>query len=110
VRILLAVNPRVPGHGKSAQGESDPKTRPKGVVDGQQVNIPVPLALRYYRLGGRGKKGDRTVRRVRASLRVACRKIRMRKPRGDAEPFLAKSLDKPPRKSSREWCWCPYQN
>ncbi len=22
-----------------------PKTRPKGVVDGQQVNIPVPLAV-----------------------------------------------------------------
>ena len=24
-----------------------PKTRPKGVVDGQQVNIPVPQLLRW---------------------------------------------------------------
>ena len=37
-------------------------------------------------MGGRGRKNDRTVRIVRASLRVACRKIRMRKPRSDAEP------------------------
>ena len=39
-------------------------------------------------MGGRGKKGHRTVRHVRASLRVACRKIRMHEPRGDAERFL----------------------
>ena len=35
--------PKVSWEGKSAQGESGPKARPKGVVDGQQVNIPVPL-------------------------------------------------------------------
>ena len=45
VRISLAVNLRFPGAGHSAQGESDPKTRPKGVVDGWQVNIPAPLLL-----------------------------------------------------------------
>ena len=28
-----------------------PKSRPKGVVDGQQVNIPVPLRARYQRRG-----------------------------------------------------------
>ena len=28
-----------------------PKSRPKGVVDGQQVNIPVPLKVRYQRWG-----------------------------------------------------------
>ena len=33
--------PRVPGEGSSAQGKSGPKARPKGVVDGQQVDIPV---------------------------------------------------------------------
>ena len=32
---------RVPARRKSAQGESAPKARPKGVVDGKQVNIPV---------------------------------------------------------------------
>ena len=42
VRIPFAESLRFPGEGKSAQGESDPKTRPKGVVDGRQVNIPAP--------------------------------------------------------------------
>ena len=36
---------RFPGLGLSPQGESGPKTRPKGVVDGKQVNIPVPELL-----------------------------------------------------------------
>ena len=33
---------RFPGEGSSAQGKSGPKPRPKGVGDGQQVDIPVP--------------------------------------------------------------------
>ena len=32
---------RIPGEGSSAQGKSGPKARPKGVADGQQVDIPV---------------------------------------------------------------------
>ena len=32
---------RIPGEGSSAQGKSGPKARPKGVADGQQVEIPV---------------------------------------------------------------------
>ena len=47
MRITSTENPRVPGPGDSAQGESDPKMRPNGVIDGQQVNIPV---LSMYRL------------------------------------------------------------
>ena len=43
MRIPFAESLRFPGEGKSAQGESVPKTRPKGVVDGQPVNIPAPL-------------------------------------------------------------------
>ena len=31
---------RIPGEGSSAQGKSGPKARPKGVADGQQVDIP----------------------------------------------------------------------
>ena len=42
VRIPSTVCLRVPGEGSSSQGKSGPKTRPKGVVDGQQVDIPVP--------------------------------------------------------------------
>ena len=32
---------RFPGEGSSARGKSGPKRRPKGVRDGQQVDIPV---------------------------------------------------------------------
>ena len=59
VRIPFAESLRFPGEGKSAQGYSAPKTRPKGVVDGQQVNIPAPpLAVDGTRtLNGMGTPG-----------------------------------------------------
>ena len=40
MRILAVESLRFPGEGSSAQGKSGPKARPKGVVDGQQVEIP----------------------------------------------------------------------
>jgi hypothetical protein len=57
---------------------------------------------RVLPMGGRGREGHRTVRLVRTSLRVACRKIRMHNPRDDVERVSAKWLDYPPRKTSRE--------
>ena len=45
VRIFAVESLRFPGEGSSAQGKSGPKERPKGVSDGQQVEIP---ALRIY--------------------------------------------------------------
>ena len=36
---------RFPGEGSSAQGKSGPKARPKGVVDGKLVDIPVPAEV-----------------------------------------------------------------
>ena len=42
VRILATENLRFPEEGSSSQGQSGPKPRPKGVGDGQQVDIPVP--------------------------------------------------------------------
>ena len=42
VRIHAVENLRFLGEGSSAQGKSGPKARPKGVVDGQQVEIPAP--------------------------------------------------------------------
>ena len=42
VRILAVESLRFPGEGSSAQGKSGPKARPRGVVDGQQVEIPAP--------------------------------------------------------------------
>ena len=46
VRILHTVCLRVPGVGSSSQGKSGPKTRPKGVADGQQVDIPALVNMR----------------------------------------------------------------
>ena len=42
VRIFTVESLRVPGEGSSAQGKSGPKARPRGVADGQLVEIPVP--------------------------------------------------------------------
>ena len=42
VRNFSVESLRFPGEGSSAQGKSGPKLRPKGVDDGQQVEIPVP--------------------------------------------------------------------
>ena len=43
VRILHTERPRIPGEGSSALGKSGPNARPKGVVDGKQADIPVPV-------------------------------------------------------------------
>ena len=42
VRIHTVECLRIPGAGLSAQGKSGAKARPKGVVDAQLVDIPVP--------------------------------------------------------------------
>ena len=42
VRIFPVECLRFPGEGSSSQGKSGPKSRPKGVDDGQLVEIPVP--------------------------------------------------------------------
>ena len=42
VRIHAVGSLRFPGEGSSAQGKSGPKSRPKGVDDGQSVEIPIP--------------------------------------------------------------------
>ena len=42
VRIPRTEDPRFPEEGSSALGKSGPKARPRGVADGQRVDIPVP--------------------------------------------------------------------
>ena len=42
VRIFAVESLRFPEEGSSAQGKSGPKLRPRGVSDGQLVDIPVP--------------------------------------------------------------------
>ena len=51
VRILSTENLRFPEEGSSTQGKSGPKPRPKGVGDGQQVEIPVPPKLVLSEVG-----------------------------------------------------------
>ena len=45
VRIIMVENLRFLGEGSSAQGKSGAKARPKGVVDAQTVDIPLPSKL-----------------------------------------------------------------
>ena len=45
VRIFAVESLRFPGEGSSAQGKSGPKLRPRGVGDGQLVEIPVLLHI-----------------------------------------------------------------
>ena len=54
----LAESPRFPAQRSSAQGESAPKARLKSVVDGKQVNIPVPI---LDAMGGRRRLAQPTV-------------------------------------------------
>ena len=42
VRNFAVESLRFPGEGSSSQGKSGPKSRPKGVDNGQLVDIPVP--------------------------------------------------------------------
>ena len=45
VRIVMAENLRFPWVGSSATGKPGAKARPKGVVDAQTVEIPLPLKV-----------------------------------------------------------------
>lgn len=65
MKSSLAESPRFPAQRSSAQGESAPKARPKGVVDGKQVNIPVPV---LDAMGGRRRLPQPTVGIVGLSL------------------------------------------
>jgi hypothetical protein len=58
VKSTLAESPRFPAQRSSAQGESAPKARQKCVVDGKQVNIPVPILDAMW---GRRRLGQPTV-------------------------------------------------
>ena len=58
MKIRFAESLRFPGVGNSAQGKPVPKTRPKGVVDGQQVNIPAPHVDTEVGTLPKGPSGD----------------------------------------------------
>ena len=48
---LIRRKPKVSWGRLVRPGLVGPKSRSKGVVDGQQVNIPVPLKVRYQQWG-----------------------------------------------------------
>ena len=56
VRIFTVESLRFPGEGSSAQGKSGPKLRPRGVGDGQQVEIPVLPLIVIREVGTQGDK------------------------------------------------------
>ena len=64
MRIQCPENLRFPPEGSSAEGESGPKVRPKGVADGQRVNIPVLFIV--------GKGGRRRLGRPNVGYRFKC--------------------------------------
>ena len=45
VRIIMVENLRFLGEGSSSLGKSEAKARPRGVVDAQTVDIPLPPKL-----------------------------------------------------------------
>ena len=80
MRILSAESLRFPEQGSSSQGKSGPKPRPKGVGDGQQVEIPVPP---YGRLSEGGTQEGRYRQRLDVLVQAGrgCgRQIRHTKP------------------------------
>ena len=66
VRIHAIESLRFPGEGSSAQGKSGPKVRPKGVADGQQVEIPAPPK---YLKDAKGHRSGRKARKRKNSYR-----------------------------------------
>jgi hypothetical protein len=112
VRIFPAVSLRFPEEGSSAQGQSGPNARPKGVADGYPVNIP-ELPLPRYHDGGTQEANrahdwtcgfrhvggfSRQIRRV-TFPEVPCRGAL---PRKAGHAML-------PRKASKEWEGYPYR-
>ena len=66
MRISPVENPRIPEQGSSTQGKSGPKARLKSVVDGQQVEIPVPIQSLKEVGTQEDNKSAQLVRRVNA--------------------------------------------
>jgi len=116
VRILSAESLRFPEEGSSAQGQSGPNARPKGVADGHPANIPELPGTRYH--DGGTQEATRAWRgRPQGWRQVeACREIRQANPAGrqswgaGARPQGRKVADATlPRKASKECSGYPYR-
>src|SRR5690625_1786990 len=103
VRFSFTESLRFPEEGSSAQGKSGPKPRPKGVGDGQQVEIPVPPR---NRLSEGATQEDRESARMEAcvqAVRESGRQIRLTISSCDGEETISEVPDSTlPRKTSSE--------
>ena len=112
MRILSAVSLRFPEEGSSAQGQSGPNARPKGVADGYPVNIPELPTFRYHDEGTQeaNRSHDWTCgfRSVGGSSRQI-RKVTF--PEGPCRGLTARKVDDAmlPRKASKERSGYPYR-
>ena len=76
MRIFTVENLRFPGEGSSAQGKSGPKARPQGVVDGQQVEIPVLPLLVIREVGTQEDRLSQQLEELVQAVRLEGRQIR----------------------------------
>ena len=70
MRIFTVENLRFPGEGSSAQGKSGPKARPRGVADGQQVEIPVLPLLVIREVGTQEDKSSERLEELVQAQRI----------------------------------------
>ena len=90
VGVQCPDNLRVPSVGSSREGESGPKIRPKGVVDGRQANIPVLIFDRYQ-----GTKKSRGIRQILFGGRVrGVKGLEKKLCRNRGVPFSSNFLEK----------------
>ena len=112
MRILSAVSLRFPEEGSSAQGQSGPNARPKGVADGYPVNIPELPISRYYDGGTQeAKRSDDWTCRFRP-VGGSIWQIRwVTFPEGSCRGLTARKVADAtlPRKASKEWNGYPYR-
>ena len=72
MRIYTVESLRIPEEGSSTQGKSGPKVRPKGVADGQQVEIPV---LPSHVVNKQGRRRRSCARRRKSAYRKVERNL-----------------------------------
>jgi hypothetical protein len=112
VRILSAVNLRFPEEGSSAQGQSGPNARPKGVADGYPVNIPELPTFRYHDEGTQEANRSHDWTCGFRSVGGSSRQIReITFPEGPCRGLTARKVGDAtlPRKASKERSRYPYR-
>ena len=112
MRILSAVSLRFPEEGSSAQGQSGPNARPKGVADGYPVNIPELPTFRYHDGGTQEASRSHDWTCGFRSVGGSSRQIReVTFPEGPCRGHTARKVDDAmlPRKASKEKSGYPYR-